>query len=111
MHGKMKKKKWSSDLVEWLKYLKYSSCCFLLLVLMILFYITYLFIYSLCYIICYYCCYFVYYCCYFIPLQNEDETILSVNHVAIEVTGIFLKLSLVIIVILSNVLDHFKHRP
>ena len=45
------------------------------------------------------------------PLQNEDETILPVNRVATKVKTIFLKLPLVIIVILSDVLDHFKHTP
>ena len=110
-HGKIKKKKWSSILVEWLNYLKYSSFCFLLLILMILFYVIYLFIFSLFYIICCYCCYFVHYYCDLISLKNKDETILSVNHVAMEVTAIFLKLSLVIRVILSDVLDQFKHTP
>ena len=48
---------------------------------MVPFYYIYLLIISLCYIICCHCCYFVHYCCYFMPLHNEDETILAVNHV------------------------------
>ena len=80
----------------------------MLLVLIILFHVMCLLIFSLCYIICYHCCYFVHYCRYFILLENEDETILAVIHVVTEVTTIFLKLSLVVIVVFSDVSDHFK---
>ena len=78
---------------------------------MILFYVMYLLVSSLYYNICCHCFYFAHYCFYFMLLQNEDETVLVVNHVVTKVTSIFLKLSLVITVILLDVSDHFTPTP